>query len=73
MADYDEEQFPAFLRLMAKYFGSVSAMARRFGVAASHLNKACLGKLPPSRRLLTLIGAIEKRVYEVPWVKNNPK
>jgi hypothetical protein len=67
---FDESQFPAVLYSPAKSYGGISRMARRFGVDASNLNKACKGKLPPSRKLLNLIGATQKRVYEIPRVKN---
>jgi hypothetical protein len=47
------EDFPAALGRLAQHYGSVSALARRFKVDRSNLDKAIRGKRRPSPALLT--------------------
>ena len=59
-----EDDFPALLRRIAKDYGGINRMARRFGVDAGHLSRAASGKRPPAAKLLRLIGGRRKLVYE---------
>ena len=69
---FDEKDFPAVLGRLAQHYGGITAMARRFGIDASNLNKAIKGKRPPAARLLARIGATVTLVYEIPRVSSDP-
>jgi DNA-binding phage protein len=70
---FTEAEFPEVLKVLAKRYGSVSAMARRFQVDRANLDKAIKGQRRPSPALLTRMGATEKLSYEIRVVSNDAK
>jgi len=70
---FTEAEFPEVLRVLAKRYGSVSAMARRFQIDRSNLDKAIRGKRRPSPALLTRMGATVKLSYEIRVVRSDAK
>jgi hypothetical protein len=65
------KEFPAALGRLAQHYGGVSALARRFKVGRSNLNKTIRGKRRPSPALLTQMGAIVKLSYEIRVVRSD--
>jgi hypothetical protein len=49
---FTAEQFPSFLREMAKHYGGISRMARQFGLDVGNLGNAIRGKRRPSPKFL---------------------
>jgi DNA-binding phage protein len=67
------EEFPAALGRLAQHYGGVSALARRFKVDRSNLDKTIRGKRRPSPALLTRMGATVKLSYEIRVVRNDSR
>jgi len=67
------EEFPAALGRLAQHYGGVSALARRFKVDRSNLDKTIKGKRRPSPALLTRMGATKKLSYEIRVVKSDSR
>jgi hypothetical protein len=67
------EEFPAALGRLAQHYGGVSALARRFKVDRSNLDKAIRGKRGPSPALLTRKGATVKLSYEIRLVRSDSR
>ena len=59
------EDFPATLKKLAEGCGSVSEMARRYGVDRANLDKAIRGLRKPSPRLLSQLGATKRLAYVI--------
>jgi len=67
------EEFPAALGRLAQHYGGVSALARRFKIDRSNLDKTIRGKRRPSPALLTRMGATVKLSYEIRVVRSDAK
>jgi DNA-binding phage protein len=67
------EDFPAALGRLAQHYGGVSALARRFQVDRSNLDKTIRGKRRPSPALLTRMGATVKLSYEIRVVRSDSR